>query len=87
MQVAGIRTVGARAELIEVGEPRPLAGDVVLRNWQAVADPLTSRYPVSPPRSLSAPTTCTPTLPANRLQSLPGGSTASSNIANPSGSS
>ncbi len=30
MQVAGIRTVGARVELIEVGEPRPLAGDEVL---------------------------------------------------------
>ena len=29
MQVAGIRTVGARVELIEVGEPRPLAGDEV----------------------------------------------------------
>jgi len=37
-------------------EPRPLAGDEVLRNWQAVAEPLTSRYPVSPPRSSSAPT-------------------------------
>jgi hypothetical protein len=68
MQVAGIRTVGARVELIEVGKPRPLAGDEVLRNWQAVADPLTSRYPVSAPRSSPAPTTCTPTLPANRLQ-------------------
>ena len=43
MQVAGICTVGARVELIEVGKPRPLAGDEVLRNWQAVADPLTSR--------------------------------------------
>ena len=30
MQVAGIRTVGARVELIDVGEPRPLAGDEVL---------------------------------------------------------
>jgi D-arabinose 1-dehydrogenase-like Zn-dependent alcohol dehydrogenase len=30
MQVAGIRRLGARVELIEVGEPRPLAGDEVL---------------------------------------------------------
>jgi hypothetical protein len=30
MQVAGIRRVGARVEMIEVGEPRPLAGDEVL---------------------------------------------------------
>ena len=30
MRVAGIRAVGARIELIEVGEPRPLAGDEVL---------------------------------------------------------
>ena len=30
MQVAGIRGIGARVELIDVGEPRPLAGDEVL---------------------------------------------------------
>ena len=30
MRVTGLRTVGARVELIEVGEPRPLAGDEVL---------------------------------------------------------
>ena len=30
MQVAGIRAVGARVELIDVDEPRPLAGDEVL---------------------------------------------------------
>ena len=30
MQVAGIRQAGARIELIDVGEPRPLAGDEVL---------------------------------------------------------
>src|ERR1700756_2447103 len=30
MQVAGIRRIGARVEMIEVGEPRPLAADEVL---------------------------------------------------------
>jgi NADPH:quinone reductase-like Zn-dependent oxidoreductase len=30
MQVAGIRGVGARVEMIEVGGPRPLASDEVL---------------------------------------------------------
>ena len=30
MQVAGIPRVGAPVELIEVGEPRPLASDEVL---------------------------------------------------------
>ncbi|HEY2270840.1 MAG TPA: NADP-dependent oxidoreductase [Streptosporangiaceae bacterium] len=35
MQVAGIRRVGARVELIEVGEPRPLAGDEVLLEVRA----------------------------------------------------
>ena len=30
MQVAGICRVGARVEMIEAGEPRPLAGDEVL---------------------------------------------------------
>src|SRR6266851_4470222 len=30
MQVAGIRKVGAKVDLIEMGEPRPLAGDEVL---------------------------------------------------------
>jgi hypothetical protein len=30
MQVAGIRQVGARVEMIEVDEPRPLAMDEVL---------------------------------------------------------
>jgi Zn-dependent alcohol dehydrogenase len=30
MQVAGIRRVGARIEVIEVGGPRPLASDEVL---------------------------------------------------------
>ena len=30
MQVAGIRRIGAQVEMIEVGEPRPLAGDEVL---------------------------------------------------------
>ena len=30
MQVAGIRQAGARVELIDVGEPRSLAGDEVL---------------------------------------------------------
>ena len=30
MQVAGIHRVGARVEMIEAGEPRPLAGDEVL---------------------------------------------------------
>jgi NADPH:quinone reductase-like Zn-dependent oxidoreductase len=30
MQIAGIREIGARVELIDVGEPRPLAGDEVL---------------------------------------------------------
>ena len=30
MQVAGIRQAGARVEMIDVGEPRPLAGDEVL---------------------------------------------------------
>jgi NADPH:quinone reductase-like Zn-dependent oxidoreductase len=30
MQVAGIRRLGAQVEMIEVGEPRPLAGDEVL---------------------------------------------------------
>jgi NADPH:quinone reductase-like Zn-dependent oxidoreductase len=30
MQVAGIRRVGARIDMIEAGEPRPLAGDEVL---------------------------------------------------------
>ena len=28
-EVAGIRRAGARVEMIEVGEPRPLAGDEV----------------------------------------------------------
>jgi NADPH:quinone reductase-like Zn-dependent oxidoreductase len=35
MQVAGIRRVGARVELIEVGEPRPLTGDEVLLEVRA----------------------------------------------------
>jgi NADPH:quinone reductase-like Zn-dependent oxidoreductase len=35
MQVAGIRRVGARVEMIEVGEPRPLAGDEVLLEVRA----------------------------------------------------
>src|SRR5215469_11940648 len=30
MQVAGIHRVGTRVEMIEAGEPRPLAGDEVL---------------------------------------------------------
>ena len=30
MQVAGIRRLGGRVEMLEVGEPRPLAGDEVL---------------------------------------------------------
>src|SRR5436305_2482686 len=35
MQVAGIRRVGAPVEMIEVGEPRPLAGDEVLLEVRA----------------------------------------------------
>src|SRR5215472_17280944 len=35
MQVAGIRRVGARVEMIDVGEPRPLAGDEVLLQVRA----------------------------------------------------
>jgi NADPH:quinone reductase-like Zn-dependent oxidoreductase len=35
MQVAGIRQLGARVEMIEVGEPRPLAGDEVLLEVRA----------------------------------------------------
>ena len=35
MQVAGIPRVGAPVELIEVGEPRPLAGDEVLLKVEA----------------------------------------------------
>ena len=35
MQVAGIRRLGARVEMIEVGEPRPLAGDEVLLEVKA----------------------------------------------------
>jgi NADPH:quinone reductase-like Zn-dependent oxidoreductase len=35
MQVAGIRRVGAAVEMIEVGEPRPLAGDEVLLEVRA----------------------------------------------------
>ena len=35
MQVAGIRRVGAPVEMIEVGEPRPLAGDEVLLKVEA----------------------------------------------------
>lgn len=35
MQVAGIRRVGAPVEVIEVGEPRPLAGDEVLLKVEA----------------------------------------------------
>jgi NADPH:quinone reductase-like Zn-dependent oxidoreductase len=35
MQVAGIRRVGARVEMIEVGEPRPLADDEVLVGVEA----------------------------------------------------
>src|SRR2546423_14447122 len=35
MQVAGIRRLGARVEMIEVGEPRPLAGDDVLLEVRA----------------------------------------------------
>jgi NADPH:quinone reductase-like Zn-dependent oxidoreductase len=36
MQVAGIRQAGARVEMIDVGEPRPLAGDEVLLEVMAV---------------------------------------------------
>ena len=36
MQVAGIRRLGAQVEMIEVGEPRPLAGDEVLLQVRAV---------------------------------------------------
>jgi len=35
MQVAGIRQLGAQVEMIEVGEPRPLAGDEVLLEVRA----------------------------------------------------
>jgi NADPH:quinone reductase-like Zn-dependent oxidoreductase len=35
MQVAGIRRLGARVEMIEVGEPRPLAADEVLLEVKA----------------------------------------------------
>ena len=35
MEVAGIRRVSARVEMIEVGEPRPLAGDEVLLEVRA----------------------------------------------------
>src|SRR2546427_3800158 len=35
MQVAGIRRLGARVEMIEVDEPRPLAGDEVLLEVRA----------------------------------------------------
>ena len=35
MQVAGIRRRGAQVEMIEVGEPRPLAGDEVLLEVRA----------------------------------------------------
>jgi NADPH:quinone reductase-like Zn-dependent oxidoreductase len=35
MQVAGIRRVGARVEMIEIGEPRPLAADEVLLEVRA----------------------------------------------------
>ena len=35
MQVAGIRQVGAGLEMIDVGEPRPLAGDEVLLEVRA----------------------------------------------------
>jgi len=35
MQVAGIRRVGARVEMIEASEPRPLAGDEVLLEVRA----------------------------------------------------
>ena len=35
MQVAGIRRVGARVEMIDVGEPRPQAGDEVLLEVRA----------------------------------------------------
>jgi NADPH:quinone reductase-like Zn-dependent oxidoreductase len=35
MQVAGIRRAGARVEMIEVGQPRPLAGDEVLLEVRA----------------------------------------------------
>ena len=35
MQVAGIRRVGARVEMIDAGEPRPLAGDEVLLEVRA----------------------------------------------------
>ena len=39
MQVAGIRRVGARVEMIEAGEPRPLAGDEVLLEVRAAGAP------------------------------------------------
>src|SRR6266508_827185 len=35
MRVAGIRRLGARVEMLEVGEPRPLAGDEVLLEVKA----------------------------------------------------
>ena len=35
MQVAGIRRIGDRVEMIEVGELRPLAGDEVLLEVRA----------------------------------------------------
>src|SRR5215467_13486307 len=35
MQAAGIRRLGAQVEMIEVGEPRPLAGDEVLLEVRA----------------------------------------------------
>jgi NADPH:quinone reductase-like Zn-dependent oxidoreductase len=35
MQVAGIRRLGGRVEMLEVGEPRPLAGDEVLLEVKA----------------------------------------------------
>ncbi len=60
MQVAGIRTVGARVERIEVGEPRPLAADEVLlevmaagvANWDEIVRTGGWDVGVSPPMAL-----------------------------------
>ena len=50
MQVAGIRRVGVRVEMIEASEPRPPAGDEVLLEVRAAARRLVQNGPRRPKR-------------------------------------
>jgi len=71
MQVAGIRKVGAKVDLIEMGEPRPLAGDEVLvevraagvANWDELVRTGSWDVGATPPMALGVQAAGTVLLP------------------------